>query len=297
MRGFRLPASGFRLGALDGVRVSAARGGAAAPSFGRKPEAGSRKPARGFTLLEVMISLAILAVALVAISDVNGGAVQMHYYARRSTHATLLLRSKMLDLEEQLHKDGFHDFDDEKHGTFQDDGAPEYAWKAEILKPDLQLDESAMMGLLGIGPGASSSKSPASASSGAAGGLGQSLTNAAAGIKGLGLTSGQLTGGAGLAAMGGPLSGIISGQAKAFIETLKKSVREVRLTVTWQDGANGRSISASQQIVILPESVGRAGNANAPPVQPQQGTTLGPPVRFGTQQTRPVRPSADGDTN
>ena len=76
---------------------------------------------RGFTLLEVMISLAILAVAMVAISDLNGGAVQMHYYARRSTQATLLLRSKMLDIEEQLHKDGFSDFDDEKHGTFEEE--------------------------------------------------------------------------------------------------------------------------------------------------------------------------------
>jgi general secretion pathway protein I len=249
---------------------------------------------RGFTLLEVMISLAILAVALVAISDVNGGAVQMHYYARRSTHATLLLRSKMLDLEEQLHKDGFHDFDDEKHGTFEEDGAPEYAWKAEILKPDIQLDENAMMGMLGIGPGASSSKSTSSTSASASGGgLGQSLANAAAGIKGMGLTSGQLTGGAGMAAMGGPLSGIISGQAKTFIETLKKSVREVRLTVTWKDGANERNISASQQIVILPESVGRAGNANAPPVQPQ-GPAPGAPQLL-PQQTRP-RVSGDGDT-
>src|SRR5438128_6511089 len=107
---------------------------------------------RGFTLLEVMISLAILAVALVALGDVNGGAVQMHYYARRATQATLLLRSKMLDLEEQLHKDGFHDFDDEKRGTFEEEGAPDYAWRAEILKPDIQLDDTALLGLLGIGP-------------------------------------------------------------------------------------------------------------------------------------------------
>ena len=46
---------------------------------------------RGFTLLEVMISLGILAVGLVAISDLNGGAVQMHAYSRKATVATLLL--------------------------------------------------------------------------------------------------------------------------------------------------------------------------------------------------------------
>ena len=49
----------------------------------------------------------------------------------------------------------------------------------------------------------------------------------------------------------------------------------------------------SQQIVILPESVGRAGNANAPPV-PTPGQPLGAPVPLGTQPVR--RPSGDGDT-
>ena len=48
--------------------------------------------ARGFTLLEVMISLAILAVALVAISGLNGGSVQMHAYSRRATEATEVSR-------------------------------------------------------------------------------------------------------------------------------------------------------------------------------------------------------------
>ena len=68
---------------------------------------------RGFTLLEVMISLAILAVSLVAISGLNGGAVAMEAYSRRATEATLLLRAKMTDIEDQLHKDGFSDFDDD----------------------------------------------------------------------------------------------------------------------------------------------------------------------------------------
>ncbi|MFL5457673.1 MAG: prepilin-type N-terminal cleavage/methylation domain-containing protein, partial [Myxococcales bacterium] len=110
---------------------------------------------RGFTLLEVMISLAILAVALVALSDLNGGAVQMQAYARRATQATLLLRGKMSDIEEQLQKEGFSDFSDDKHGTFDDDeGAQGYEWRAEILKPDVQMDASQLLQLLGAGQGA-----------------------------------------------------------------------------------------------------------------------------------------------
>ena len=67
----------------------------------------------------------------------------------------------------------------------------------------------------------------------------------------------------------------LQGQAKTFIETLKKSVREVRLTVSWQDGKSQRSISASQEIVILPESVGKAGQVAAP--QPLPGGQPLPP--------------------
>jgi general secretion pathway protein I len=182
---------------------------------------------RGFTLLEVMISLAILAVALVALSDLNGSAVQMHAYGRRATTATLLVQSKMLDLEDLLQKEGPRDFDDERHGTFEGE-APGYSWRAEILRPDVKLDETALLGMLGMGP---SSKGGSSADGGTASPL----------------------------ATAGPFAGLMQGQAKTFIETLKKSVRELRVTVVWMDGKAERSVSASQQIVILPEMVGKAG--------------------------------------
>jgi general secretion pathway protein I len=195
---------------------------------------------RGFTLLEVMISLAILAVALVALSDLNGSAVQMHAYGRRATTATLLVQSKMLDLEELLQKEGLRDFDDERHGTFEGE-APGYSWRAEILRPDVKLDESALLGMLGMGP-SSKGGSPAAGSTGgvgATGPIGSPLATA------------------------GPFAGLMQGQAKTFIETLKKSVRELRVTVAWMDGKAERSVSASQQIVILPEMVGKAGQTPA----------------------------------
>ena len=247
---------------------------------------GDRSASRcsGFTLLEVMISLAILSVSLVAISGLNGGAVAMEAYSRRATEATLLLRAKMNDLEDQLHKDGFSDFDDDKRGTFEEEGAPDYAWRAEILKPDVQIDPAQLLAMLGVGQAKTSGATGSSSTSGGGNTLAQSVA-AAAGIMGTSGTSGPT------AATGGPLAGLLQGQAQGFIETLKKSVREVRVTVSWKDGKEERSISASQEMVILPEMVGKAGQVQVQPPQPAAGQTgLTPPPQFG----RGVGP--DGNT-
>ena len=43
------------------------------------------------------------------------------------------------------------------------------------------------------------------------------------------------------AGAGGPMAGLLQTQAQGFIETLKKSVRELRITVSWQDGRGTKS--------------------------------------------------------
>jgi general secretion pathway protein I len=231
-----------------------------------------------------MISLAILAVALVAISDLNGGAVAMHAYGRRATEATLLLRAKMLDVEDELQKKGFSDFNDEQHGTFEDQGAPAYSWSAEILKPDVQLDPAQLLSMLGVGGQGKASSQPKGGIGGAASALAASLGGAQGALQGL-------QGGGAAAMLGGPLGGMLQGQATTFIETLKKSVREVRLSVSWQDGKERKSVAASQIIVILPETVGREGQTPAPqPIAPTQLGQPGQPVPLA----RP--PSSDPGT-
>ena len=230
---------------------------------------------RGFTLLEVMISLAILAVALVALSSLNGGAVAMHAYGRRATEATLLLRGKMLDVEDDLQKNGFSDFDDEKHGDFTDEGAPGYAWSAEILKPDVQLDPGQLLNLLGAGAQGQGGQAKGGSIAGAASALATSLLGGQGGP--------QPASGAGLGSLlAGPLGGVLQTQATTFIETLKKSVREIRLTVSWPEGKDRGSVSASQLVVILPESVGQTPNP-LPPQLPQTGQPV-TPLTPGTRQ-------------
>lgn len=66
----------------------------------------SRETSAAFTILEVMIAMAILAVSLTAIFSAEGGAVAMSGRAHRLTTATLLARCKMAELEEKAFKDG-----------------------------------------------------------------------------------------------------------------------------------------------------------------------------------------------
>src|SRR5205823_11995420 len=114
------------------------------------------------------------------------------------------------------------------------------------------------------------------------------LAAAAGALGGTASGTGGMPGAAAMA--GGPFAGLLQGQAQGFIETLKKSVREVRVTVSWKDGKEERSISASQEMVILPESVGKAGQVQVQPQPtfPQPGQPPRPP---------PVgRVAGDGDT-
>lgn len=59
-----------------------------------------------FTLLEVMMAIAILAMCLTAIFSSEGGAVRMAGRSRRLGVATLLARCKMGEIEEQVAEEG-----------------------------------------------------------------------------------------------------------------------------------------------------------------------------------------------
>jgi general secretion pathway protein I len=60
----------------------------------------------GFTLLEVMLAVAIMAISLAAVFSAEAGSVKMAHRARKLSFATLLARCKMGELEEDLMKKG-----------------------------------------------------------------------------------------------------------------------------------------------------------------------------------------------
>jgi len=64
-------------------------------------------PRAGFTLLEVMASVAILGLLLTAIFSSEAGAIKMAHRSRKTGVASLLVRCKMGEIEQQMAKEGF----------------------------------------------------------------------------------------------------------------------------------------------------------------------------------------------
>jgi general secretion pathway protein I len=93
----------------------------------------------GFTLLEVMISLAIVAVALSVTLEMQGMAALKTETARHITVATLLARGKILDVQQQLKEDGFGDFMKILDGDFEEEGFKEYRWIARVRKVEVPM--------------------------------------------------------------------------------------------------------------------------------------------------------------
>jgi general secretion pathway protein I len=71
-----------------------------------------RQGQRGFTLLEIMVAVAILGLGLTAILSAQAGAFSSAQYARNLSVATGLLRCKITEVEEHVYKDGFQETDE-----------------------------------------------------------------------------------------------------------------------------------------------------------------------------------------
>ncbi|MFZ5445317.1 MAG: type IV pilus modification PilV family protein [Myxococcota bacterium] len=219
------------------------------------------KSRRAFTLLEVVVALAILGVSLVAVLDINSNAVYSHVYAKKLTIATLLARSKMTDLEQKLYDEPLPADDDEDAGDFSEEGWPGYKWRAKVIVPKTNgLTPEQLFGALFniplTGDGAD----------GLGGMLGGLFGAGAGGKSGAPTTAGQAGapgGGAGLLGMLGPAAGMAQQQFTQMVDQLQKSVREVHLTVTWKEGKITESIDLVTHVVSMGPGSDRNGGAAA----------------------------------
>jgi general secretion pathway protein I len=226
--------------------------------------AGLRAPrAAGFTLLEVVVALAILGVALVAILDLNIQAVQKHVYAKKLTVATLLARSKMIDLEQDLFDKGLSPDDEEDSGDFGEDGWPSYKWRARIIAPKTNgLSPDQLFGALLNLPLGDGADGPGGLLSGLFGTSGKGLDGKSSSTKTA--ASGEPTKDP-MSMLGalGPMAGVASQQFTQMVDQLQKSVREVHLTVSWKEGRLTESIDLVTHIVSLGPGSDRNGGALA----------------------------------
>ncbi len=90
--------------------------------------------AGGFTLIEVMVAISILAISLVAIINVQASSIHSASRVKFMTVGTLLARSKIVDIEQELMEQGFSDFAEELDGNFEEEGWPDFRWRATISK-------------------------------------------------------------------------------------------------------------------------------------------------------------------
>jgi general secretion pathway protein I len=99
-----------------------------------------RRVEGGFTLLEVMIAVAILAMTLVVLLQIVTNNVRATNHAKLTTAATFLARGKMVDVEDQILATGFSTSDEIAEGTFKDQGYPTFRWDSAIERVELPVD-------------------------------------------------------------------------------------------------------------------------------------------------------------
>ncbi len=200
----------------------------------------------GFTLLEVMISLAILSVALSAVIGVNIGAMAISGKSRGIIIAASLARSKVFDLEEELRIKGFPDFDEEMDGDFDAEGHPEYKWVAQVIKIKLP-QYSAPEDISSI----------AQQTQGSSSSLGISPTT----------ISPEMS-----AAMAG---------LPVFIKQIEDAIREVKVTVMWLEQEKEKSLTVTTHFVNIPgvemgvggDMINQISPGSSPSILPSTGTT------------------------
>ncbi len=169
--------------------------------------------ARGFTLLEMMIAMAILAGALTWVTVAISRNITAENHAKLMTTATFLARAKMIQIEDDLRDKGFGEFEKTLTGSFDDRGFQRFTWQVIVDKVELPSVEQVqtIMGKANeVKDAVSGNPSPSPSSS----------------------SANPLT--AGAAAM--------SGQFGMIKDVMEQGIRRVTVKILWKEGATERSL-------------------------------------------------------
>ena len=97
-------------------------------STGRAPRRGRVEEDGGFTLLEVMVAVAILGMSLSSLLSSQITSIRAMRYAQSLTAATFLAEFQLQEIEWELQQDGWPSNDVEFEGDFSDQDWPDITY-------------------------------------------------------------------------------------------------------------------------------------------------------------------------
>jgi general secretion pathway protein I len=236
--------------------------------------------ARAFTLLEVMVAVAILGLALTVILSAQAGLYSGAAFAEHTSIAVGLARCRMTELEEYLLKFGFPVADQKDDGPCcEDDSSPNMrcTWQIDTVKlPDPKPPSLSSSGSLNFGsgvsanlgstgaPGAGGPLDLSSGSTGPLGALGRLATNPQsmtgdAGVSGFASALKENTGG--VDAIAQLVMALVYPRLKPMLEA---SIRKITVKVNWREGIRERDLTIVQYVThpTRPDLLAPAGSAS-----------------------------------
>ncbi len=90
---------------------------------------------RGFTLLEIMVALAIISISMLALLTLGNRSIGVHDRLQHLTQATLLAQQKMAESELEARRVGVAQLADSTGGFV--DPFTDYRWQIEIVNTPL----------------------------------------------------------------------------------------------------------------------------------------------------------------
>ena len=215
------------------------------------PQRANRSSLRGFTLLEVLVAVAILGLGLTTILSAQFSAVTGTAHARHMSVAVGLARCKMSELEDHLQRDGFPELSEDGSGPCcEGDDTPNITCSWVVERPtfpepnygELDLDTDLETSPLGALAQTAQDGAPA------AGDIGD-IASTLSGGEGIG----ELAAG-GIGGVASMVMNLVYPDLKAAFEA---STRRVTVVLTWTEGTRSYDMEVVQWIT-----------------QPQPGTVI-----------------------
>ena len=194
---------------------------------------------RGFTLLEVLVAMSLLALGLSALLGHQAVSVQMSHSSNQLGQANLLAQGKLLDLEHTLTSESMDVLDNCEDGNFRKEDFKQFEWKACAYK--LEIEDGAIEQ------------------------IGEQLLSTLSGSMGMNFMDTESLSDDQAKLLGQATQFL--GAIPMFLQRLEDKVRKVRLEVTWNDSVGERSVVVERFVTSF-----GSGKKGAPP--PKDGDAV-----------------------